>query len=212
MREDRRREKAGGSLAGGRFAVVPEVRGQGVRQPGVDVGLDIPAGSPGEFVPDGFVSGTGPGLLQRLQPAQRLELVGAGRDPGGFAQFGFPGGGRGVGGGESGLDDDVGVRVVDGARDGAGEQLVDALPLRGSAGPRTSSARPSCRNACRESNRASSRAAATAPASIPFARRRSTRRPMRAGSTGSRGTVGRVVDGYRRRAATSWSSPASHSW
>jgi hypothetical protein len=72
---------------------VPEVRGQGVREPGVDVGLDVPAGSPGEFVPDGLVSGTGLGLLQRAQLAQRLELVGTGRDPGGFAQFGFPGGG-----------------------------------------------------------------------------------------------------------------------
>ncbi|BAC75294.1 hypothetical protein SAVERM_1p10 (plasmid) [Streptomyces avermitilis MA-4680 = NBRC 14893] len=54
-----------------------------------------------------------------------------------------------------------------------------------SARPRSSSARCSCR----ASNRASSRACATAPASIPFARRRTTRRPMWAGSTGSRGAA-----------------------
>ncbi|MGW5098239.1 hypothetical protein ACWEQ1_34360 [Streptomyces nodosus] len=69
VREDRRREEAGGFLTGGRVAVVPEVRGQGVREPGVDVGLDVSAGSPGEFVPDGFVAGAGLGLLQRAQLA-----------------------------------------------------------------------------------------------------------------------------------------------
>ncbi|MFE4801833.1 hypothetical protein ACFRFL_44590 [Streptomyces sp. NPDC056708] len=36
---EQRRQEAGGSLAGGRVAVVPEVRGQGVGEPGVDVGL-----------------------------------------------------------------------------------------------------------------------------------------------------------------------------
>ncbi|MER0443169.1 hypothetical protein ABR738_01015 [Streptomyces sp. Edi4] len=66
---------------------------------GVDVALDVAAGSPGEFVPDGFVAVAGLGLLQRAELAQRLELVGAGRDPHRFAQLGFPdGGGRGVGG------------------------------------------------------------------------------------------------------------------
>ncbi|MCX4734634.1 hypothetical protein [Streptomyces sp. NBC_01363] len=56
--------------------------------------------------------------------------IGADSGPGGFAQLGFAfGGGRGVGG-ELGLDDVVGVRVVDGARDGVGEQLGQALPLR----------------------------------------------------------------------------------
>ncbi|MDX3403425.1 hypothetical protein [Streptomyces sp. ME01-18h] len=64
VREDRRRQKAGGFLAGGRVTVVPEARGQGVREPGVDIGLDVPAGSPGELVTDGFVPGTGLGLLQ----------------------------------------------------------------------------------------------------------------------------------------------------
>ncbi|XMA35560.1 hypothetical protein O1157_00105 [Streptomyces albogriseolus] len=44
-----------------------------------------------------------------------LELVGAGLDPGGFAQFG---------------PDGVGLRVVDGARGGVSEQLREALPLR----------------------------------------------------------------------------------
>lgn len=128
--EQRGRQEAGGSLAGGRVEVVPEVRGQGVGEPGVDVGLDVAAGSPGEFVPDSFVSGAGLGLLQRAEFAQRLELVGAGRDPGGFAQLGFPGvGGRGVGG-ELGLDDVVGVRVVDGACGRGGEQLVEAFPFR----------------------------------------------------------------------------------
>ncbi|MGW8065880.1 hypothetical protein ACVV2G_27320 [Streptomyces ziwulingensis] len=197
MREDWRREKAGGFLAGGGVAVVPAVCGQGVREPGVDVGLDVPAGSPGELVSDGFVSGTGFGLLQGAELAQRLELVGTGRDAGGFAQLGFPGGGgRGVGG-EFGPDGVVGVQVADGARGGVGEQLGEALPLRELRRPRTSSARSSCRDACRVSNRASSRAAATAPAAIPFARRRTTRRPMRAGSTGSRGTATRGASGRR---------------
>ncbi|MEU2718586.1 hypothetical protein [Streptomyces sp. NPDC007205] len=69
-------------------------------------------------------------MFQRAQLAQRLELIGAGHDPGGFAQLGFAcGGGRGFGG-ELGMDDVVGVRVVDGARRRVGEQLVDALPLR----------------------------------------------------------------------------------
>lgn len=115
VREDRRGEKAGGGVA-----VVPEVRGQGVGEPGVDVGLDVPAGSPGQLVTGGFVALAGIGLLQGV------ELVGAGRDPGGFAQLGLAGG-RGFGG-ELGLDD--GVRGVDGARRRGGEQLVQALPLR----------------------------------------------------------------------------------
>ncbi|MEH0573063.1 MULTISPECIES: hypothetical protein [Streptomyces] len=68
---------------------MPEVRGQGVGEPGVDIGLDVPAGSPREFVPNGFVTVAGLGLLQRAELAQRLELVGAGRDPGGFTQLGL---------------------------------------------------------------------------------------------------------------------------
>jgi hypothetical protein len=60
---------------------VPEVRGQGVSEPGVDVGLDVPAGSPGQLVARGFVPVAGLGLLQGVELAQRLELVGAGRDP-----------------------------------------------------------------------------------------------------------------------------------
>ncbi|WP_437023861.1 hypothetical protein [Streptomyces sp. enrichment culture] len=43
-------EKAGGGIAGGRVAVVPEVRGESVGEPGVDVGLDVPARTVGEFV------------------------------------------------------------------------------------------------------------------------------------------------------------------
>ncbi|MDV9193751.1 hypothetical protein R6L23_37020, partial [Streptomyces sp. SR27] len=74
-------EKAGGGFAGGQVAVVPEVRGQGVGEPGVDVGLDVSAGSPGEFVARGFVPVAGLGLLQGAELAQRLELVGAGGDP-----------------------------------------------------------------------------------------------------------------------------------
>ncbi|MFF4829349.1 hypothetical protein ACFY20_41880 [Streptomyces sp. NPDC001312] len=112
VREDRRCQKVGGGLAGGRVAVMPEA-----------------ARPAGEFVARGFVAGAGLGLLQRAQLAQRLELIGAGRDPGGFAQLGFPGGGCGFGG-ELGLDDVVGVRVVNGARGCGGEQLRDALPLR----------------------------------------------------------------------------------
>ncbi|MER6288481.1 hypothetical protein [Streptomyces sviceus] len=61
-------------------------------------------------------------------PAQRLELIGAGRDPGGFAQLGFPGGGGF--GRELLLDVRVGLRVIDGVRGRDGEQLVDALPFR----------------------------------------------------------------------------------
>ncbi|MFD4862880.1 hypothetical protein [Streptomyces atratus] len=106
------------------------MRGQGVRQPGVDVALGVEPGAAGEFVAYGFITVSGLGLLQRAQLAQRLELIGAGRDPGGFAQLGFPGGdGRGVGG-ELGLDDVVGVRVVGGAWSRVGEQLLDALLLR----------------------------------------------------------------------------------
>ncbi|MEU8949704.1 hypothetical protein [Streptomyces sp. NPDC048489] len=130
VRENRRGEEVGGFLAGGRVAVVPEVRGEGVGEPAVDVGLDVTAGSPGEFVPDGFVAGAGLGLLQRAELAQRLDLIGTGRDPCGFAQFSpAGGGGRGVGG-EFGPFDVVGVRVVDGARDGVGEQLREVLLLR----------------------------------------------------------------------------------
>ncbi|WP_217140275.1 hypothetical protein [Streptomyces sp. AC627_RSS907] len=36
-----------------------------MREPGLDIGLDVPAGSPRELVTDGFVPGTGLGLLQR---------------------------------------------------------------------------------------------------------------------------------------------------
>ncbi|MFF1484632.1 hypothetical protein ACIGZH_03585 [Streptomyces sp. NPDC058319] len=73
VREDWRREEADRFLAGGGVAVVSEVRGGGVREPGVDVGLDVPAGSPGELVSDGFVSDSGFGLLQGAELAQRLE-------------------------------------------------------------------------------------------------------------------------------------------
>ncbi|MET9365650.1 hypothetical protein ABZX93_32705 [Streptomyces sp. NPDC006632] len=41
VREDRRGQKAGGFLVGGAVAGVPKVRGQGVGEPGVDVGLDV---------------------------------------------------------------------------------------------------------------------------------------------------------------------------
>lgn len=73
--EQRRRQKVGRGLAGGRVAVVPEVRGQGVGEPGVDVGLDVPAGSPGEFVADGFVAvglaRSGSGCRARAAPGAR---------------------------------------------------------------------------------------------------------------------------------------------
>ncbi|MGW1658449.1 hypothetical protein [Streptomyces atratus] len=128
--EQRRRQKAGGPLAGGRVTVVPEVHGQGVREPGVDVALHVPARAAREFVADRFVALARLGLLQRAQLPQRLELIGAGFDPGCFAQLAFPGGGGRGFGGELGLDDVVGVRVVDGARRRGGEQLVQALPLR----------------------------------------------------------------------------------
>ncbi|WP_234351450.1 hypothetical protein [Streptomyces sp. XY413] len=128
--EDRRGQKAGGGLAGGRVGVVPEARGQGAREPGVDVGLDVPARAAGEFVAYGFVAFGRLGLVQGVEVPQHLEVVGAGRDPHGFAQLGLPSGGcRGVGG-ELGLDDVVDVRVVDGARPGGAEQRGGALPLR----------------------------------------------------------------------------------
>ncbi|MFJ5142802.1 hypothetical protein [Streptomyces sp. NPDC088707] len=41
--------------------------------------------SPGQLVAPGSVPVTGLGLLQGVQRAQRLELVDAGPDPGGFA-------------------------------------------------------------------------------------------------------------------------------
>ncbi|MFI8829245.1 hypothetical protein [Streptomyces sp. NPDC053431] len=112
MREDRLRQEAGGGLAGGRVGVVAALRGQGVGEPGVDVGLDVRPGAAGELVADGFVAFAGFGLLQRAELAQRLELIGAGGDPLRLAYGGLPfGGGRGLGG-ELGLDDVVGVRVV----------------------------------------------------------------------------------------------------
>lgn len=48
-----------------------------------------------------------------------------------------------------------------------------------------------CLAFCRVSNRAASRAAAAASAFMPLARRRTQRRPVRAGSSGSRGTATR---------------------
>jgi hypothetical protein len=66
------------------------VCGEGVREPRVDVGLDVRPGPAGEFVADGFVALARLGLLQRAQLAQRLELIRAGRDPGRFTQLGFP--------------------------------------------------------------------------------------------------------------------------
>ncbi|MFJ7241784.1 hypothetical protein ACIQWB_32285 [Streptomyces olivaceus] len=67
-------------------------------EPAVDVGLDVPADSPGEFVPDGFVPGMRLGLLQRAELAQRLDLIGTSRDPGGLVQFSLAGsGGHGDG-------------------------------------------------------------------------------------------------------------------
>lgn len=86
--EDRWGEKAGGGFAGGRVAVVPAVYGQGAGEPGVDVGLDVAAGAAGELVAYGLVALSGLGLVQGAELAQRLELVGAGRDPHRFAQLG----------------------------------------------------------------------------------------------------------------------------
>ncbi|MGW5664034.1 hypothetical protein ACWEWG_28815 [Streptomyces sp. NPDC003758] len=137
---------------------MPNARGQGVGEPGIDVGLNVPARAAGEFVPGGFVTLAGTGLLQRAELAQRLELIGAGSDPGGFAQLSPPGGGGRGFGGELGPDDVVGVRVVDSARRRVGEQLVDALHSASSARPRVSSARCSRRESRRASNQASSKA------------------------------------------------------
>lgn len=187
--EQMHRQQSGGGRAGGGIRVVPEVRGQGVGEPGVDVLLYVRAGSPGEFVPGGFVAFAGFGLFQGAECAQRLELIGPGGDPLGFAQFGFPGGGRGFGG-ELLLDDAVGVRVVDGVRGRVGEQLVDALPFR--------ELRPAAfvvgqvlvpRVLPRVEPGVLEGLRTTATASMPLARRRTTRRPMRAGSTGSRGAA-----------------------
>lgn len=76
---------------------MPAVFGQGVGEPCVDVGLGVPAGSPRELVADGFVPVAGLGLLQGAEVSQRLEFVGAGRDAGGFALVGLPGGGEQLG-------------------------------------------------------------------------------------------------------------------
>ncbi|WOP38597.1 hypothetical protein RKE32_34900 [Streptomyces sp. Li-HN-5-13] len=90
--------------------------------------MNVRPGPAGEFVPCSFVAFAGLDL-QRAELAQCLELIGAGRDPGGFTQLGFPGsGGRGFGG-KLLPDVRVGVRVVDRVRGRGGEQLVDALPL-----------------------------------------------------------------------------------
>ncbi|WP_318205743.1 hypothetical protein [Streptomyces sp. SCL15-4] len=50
---------------------MPAVRGQGVGEPGVDVGLDVRPGMAGELVTDGFVAFALLGLLGRAQLAQR---------------------------------------------------------------------------------------------------------------------------------------------
>ncbi|POX48920.1 response regulator [Streptomyces sp. Ru72] len=63
--EDGLRQENGGGLAGCRIRVVPNARGQGVGEPGVDVGLDVPSRAAGEFGPGGFVALAGLGLLQR---------------------------------------------------------------------------------------------------------------------------------------------------
>lgn len=118
-----RRQQIGGGRADGRIGVVPEVRGQAVGEPGVDVLLHVRAGPPGEFVPGGFVALAGLGLLQRAELAQRLELIGASRDPGGFAQLGFPGGGlRRAGAGAASLSEPPGSGGEHGQDDGEGGQ------------------------------------------------------------------------------------------
>ncbi|MFI5867227.1 hypothetical protein [Streptomyces sp. NPDC051546] len=115
-------------------------------------------------------------------------------------------GGRDVGG-ELGLDDVVGVRVVDGARRRVGEQLpLGELRLAADVVDQVSvaGALPGVEPRLLEGR--------GVPASVPLARRRTTRRPMRAWSTGTRRRVGAAVDGYHRWAATSWSSSALYSW
>ncbi|MFW3464363.1 hypothetical protein ACN24K_30260 [Streptomyces microflavus] len=144
----------------------------------------------------------GLGLVQGAELAQRLELVGAGRDPHRFAQLGLTGGGRGVGG-ELGPDHGVGVRFVDGARSRFGEQPGDPLPraeLRRAAlvtgqvlMPRVlPGVEPGGAQGGRDGGR------------VPLARRRTQRRPVRAGSAGSRGTAtyGAVVRRPVRRGSS----------
>jgi hypothetical protein len=110
------RQEVGSGLAGG----------QGVREPGVDVALNVMAGTAGQQVPHRFVTLPGFGQRQGAELAQRLELIGAGLGPGLLAQAGFA---RGVGR-QVRPRDVVRVPVIDGARPGCGEQLVDAFPLR----------------------------------------------------------------------------------
>lgn len=50
--EQRVRQEVGGGLPGGRLPVVPQACGQRVREPGVDVGLDVAAGAAGQQAPD----------------------------------------------------------------------------------------------------------------------------------------------------------------
>lgn len=192
---------------------MPEVRGQRVGEPGVDVVRHVATGSPGEFVAYGFVPVAGLGLLQRAHLAQRLELIGAGRDPCGLAVLGFPGGGRGFGG-ELGLDDVVGVRAVDGARRRVGEQLRDALPLREfrgrgrrRPGPRAWS--PAVRRTGRPRG---PRRRRRRPSSSPAAVRRGGRCGPGRRAPGARRRAGRADGAQYAGAARAWSSSASYSW
>ncbi|MGW7610098.1 hypothetical protein ACWGKW_23020 [Streptomyces sp. NPDC054766] len=63
-----------------------------VREAFTERGIEVRPGAAGEFVPYGCVALAGLGLLQCAEFAQCLELIGAGRDPGGFARLGFPDG------------------------------------------------------------------------------------------------------------------------
>jgi hypothetical protein len=68
-----------------------------------------------------------------VELAQRLELVGAGRDPGGLAQLRLPrGGGRGVGG-QLGPDD---IDRLTGRSNARGERTAGGVPGRGYLRPR----------------------------------------------------------------------------
>ncbi|MFJ3786317.1 hypothetical protein [Streptomyces sp. NPDC090093] len=156
-------------------------------EPAVDAVLnEEPPGAPGERVPGVLVPPAGRGPVQGAGLGERLEIVGAGLSTPRFLLLGLPdGGGRRLGG-ELVLEDRVGRRVVDAA--GGGEQLHDPLPLGelGRAALVTEQVLAVAVEVLLPA--AVSSAAAASAAFMPVARRRTTRRPIRARSAGSRRT------------------------
>ncbi len=188
MGEDGRRQEVGGCFAGDLFRVVPATCGQGVREPGVDVALYVRPGAAGEPVADGFVALPRFGLLQGAELAERLELVGSGRDPGRGARCSAS---RSLAAAASAASSARTTTSPSGAYTSVVPASSAAIRSHSasSPGPRTSVADASRREVCRRTTRVSSSAARASVCVMPLMRRRTERRPTRAQSTGSPRTV-----------------------